>query len=62
MPRMVFDRFFEVSFMNLLSSLLKPLSAATRPRKLLDFVVHASAGPDGATVEASEREGTGVGE
>ena len=61
MPRIVFDHFFEVSSMNFCVSFLKPLSSATRPRKLVDLCVHAVVGPDCATVEVSERDGIGGG-
>ena len=59
---MVLDLSFEVSFVNFCKSLGKPLSSSMRLRKLLDLVVHAAVGPDGATMKVSDQDGIGMGE
>ena len=57
-PRMVFDLFLEVSFMNFNKSFGKCLSPAMRLRMLLDLHVHAVVGPDGATAKVRNKMGS----
>ena len=56
-PRMVFDLFLEVSFMNFDKSFGKFLSSAMTPRMLSDLHVHDVVGPDGATVKVRDKMG-----
>lgn len=57
-PRMVFDLFLEVSFMNFDKSLGKFLSSAMTLRMLADLHVHAAVGPDGATANVRDKRGS----
>ena len=54
-PRMVFDLFLEVSFMNFDKSLGKVFSPAMTLRMLPDLHIHAVVGPDGATAKVRDK-------
>ena len=56
-PRMVFDLFLEVSFMNFDKSFGKFLSSAMTLRMLPDLHVHAAGGTDGATAKVRDKMG-----
>ena len=57
-PRMVFDLFLEVSFMNFDKSFGKFLSSVMTLRTLPDLHVHAVVGPDGASAKVRGKMGS----
>ena len=57
-PKIVFDLFLGVSFMNFDKSFGKFLSPAMTLRKLADLHVHAAVGPDGATAKVRDKMGS----